>query len=243
MSASPIVSFKVIGPTGGVFLLTPGCVNSAGIAVSCTASWNTAQLYPGGGQVQPGDYELVATGDSQSLRANFTLGPGVASSTTNHTCNNQSSSSSTSSSSPRGQRNIASAVTPNVYFNDSIYQGPPVTFTVKPGSHVTMVVKVSYPWQNVQPPPAQGFCIKFSFTIGPFPANSNVSTIPNWMHISLSAPSVEISYESSASVSLLASVDNTAPQGSGASFEFLIHYLDPASGNSVIGSYVVSIQT
>jgi hypothetical protein len=62
------------------------------------------------------------------------------------------------------------------------------------------------------------------------------------MHVSISAPSVEIPYESSASVSLLASVDGAAPQNSGASFELLIHYLDPASGNSVTGSYVVSIQ-
>ncbi len=162
------------------------------------------------------------------------------SSTSSHTCINQSSSSG---SSPQGQRNIASAVTPNVYFNNSVYQGPPVTFTVMPGSHATMVVNVSYPWQNVQPPPTQEFCIEFSFTTGPFPASSNVSTIPNWMHVSLSTPSVEIPYQSSASVSLLASVDNTAPEGSGASFELLIHYLDPASGNSVIGSYVVSIQT
>jgi hypothetical protein len=79
MSVSPIVSFKVVGPTGGVFLLTPGCVNSAGRAVSCAASWNTAQLSPGGSQVQPGVYELIAIGGLQSLRANFTLGRGVAS--------------------------------------------------------------------------------------------------------------------------------------------------------------------
>ena len=164
------------------------------------------------------------------------------SSASSQTCANQSSSS-TSSSSPQGQRNIASAVTPDVYFNNSIYQGPPVTFTVKPGSHASMAVNVSYPWQNVQPPPSQGFCIEFSFTIGPFPANSNVSTIPDWMHVSLSIPSVEIPYESSASINLLASVDGTAHQDSGASFELLIHYLDPASGNSVIGGYVVSIQT
>jgi hypothetical protein len=241
MSASPIVSFEVVGPTGTVFS-TPGCVNSAGTAVSCATSWNTAQLYPGGSQVQPGNYELIATGDSQSLRANFTLGAGVASSTTSHTCTSQSSSSSTSSS-PQGQRNIASVVTPDVYFNNSVYQGPPVILTVKPGSHATMVVNVSYPWQNVQPPPAQGFCIEFSFATGPFPASSNVSTIPNWMHVSLSPPSIEIPYESSASVSLLAGVDSTAPKGSGASFELLIHYLDPASGNAAIGSYVVSVQT
>jgi len=164
----------------------------------------------------------------------------VNSSTSSQNCINQSSSSSTSSSGPRG---IASAVTPNVYFNNSIYQGPPVTFTVMPGSHATMVANVSYPWQNVKPPPTQEFCIDFSFTIGPFPANSNVSTIPNWMHVSLSAPSVEIPYESSASVNLVASVDGTAPQNSGASFLLLIHYLDPESGNSVIGSYVVSVQT
>ncbi len=160
-----------------------------------------------------------------------------------HTCINQSSSSSTSSGNNQGPRYFASAVTPNVYFNNSIYQGPPVTFTVMPGSHASMAVNVSYPWQNVQPPPTQGFCVEFSFTIGPFPANSNVSTIPNWMHVSLSAPSVEIPYESSASVNLLAGVDATAPRDSGASFELLIHYLDPASGNAVIGSYVVSIQS
>jgi len=239
MSASPIVSFKVIGPTGGVFLLTPGCVNSAGTAVSCAASWNTAQLYPGGGQVHPGDYELIATGDSQSLRANFTLSANLESSST---CTNESSSSSTSSGNGQGQY-VATAVTPNVYFNNSIYQGPPVKFTVVPGSHATMVVNVSYPWQNVQPPPAQGFCVEFSFTVGPFPASSNASTIPSWMHVSLSPPSVGIPYGSNASVNLLASVDNMAPQDSSASFELLIHYLDPASGNAVIGSYIVSIQT
>jgi hypothetical protein len=173
------------------------------------------------------------------LEANFTLS---ASSESSPTCINQSSPSSTSSAD--GQGPIADAVAPNVYFNGSIYQTqPPVTFTVMPGSHASIAVNVSYPWQNVQPPPTQGFCVEFSFTIGPFPANSNVSTIPDWMHVSLSVSSVEISYGSSASVNLLASVNDTAPQNSGASFELLIHYLDPASGNSVIGSYVVSIQT
>lgn len=171
------------------------------------------------------------------------IASGSGSTSSSNTCINQSSSSSTSSSSPQGQRNLASAVTPDVYFNNSIYQGPPVAFTVKPGSHAAMVVNVSYPWQNVQPPPTRGFCVEFSFTIGSFPASSNVSTIPDWMHVSLSTPSVEIPYESTASVSLLASVDNIAPEDSGASFELLIHYLDPASSNSVIGSYVVSIQT
>jgi hypothetical protein len=207
---------------------------------SCLAFWNTAQPDPRGNPIQPGDYELIATGDSQSLRANFTLS---ANSESGPTCINQSSSSSSTSSGNGQGQYFASAVTPNVYFNNSIYQGPPVTFTVKPGSHASMAVNVSYPWQNVQPPPAQGFCVEFSFTIGPFPANSNVSTIPSWMHVSLSPPSVETPYESSASVNLLASVDNTAAQDSSASFELLIHYLDPASGNAVIGSYVLSIQT
>ena len=239
MSKSPIVSFEVIGPTG-VFLSTPGCHNSAFTAVSCEAFWDTAQPDPRGNPIQPGDYELIATGDSQSLRANFTLS---ANSESSPMCINQSASfSSTSSGNGQGQH-FASAVTPNVFFNNSIYQGPSVTFTVQPGSHASMAVNVSYPWQNVQPPPTQGFCVEFSFTIGPFPANSNESTIPNWMHVSLSAPSVEIPYGSSASVNLLASVDNTAPKNSGASFELLIHYLDPASGNAVIGGYVVSIQT
>jgi len=240
MSASPTVFFKVIGPTG-VFLPTVGCVNSAFTAVSCETFWDTAHPDPRGNQIQPGDYELIATGDSQSLRANFTLSANPSESSP--TCINQSSSSSTSSGNGQGPQYFASAVTPNVYFNNSIYQGPPVTFTVNPGSHATMVVNVSYPWQNVQPPPTQGFCVEFSLTIGPFSANSNVSTIPSWMHVSLSPPSVEIPYGSSASVNLLASVDGTAPQDSSASFELLIHYLDPASGNAVIGNYVVSIQT
>ena len=115
MSASPIVSFKVLGPTGGVFLPGGGCVNSSGTAVSCATSWNTAQLYPGGSEVQPGDYELIATGDSQSLRANFTLS--ANSSTSSQTCIDQSSSSSTSSSSGQGHY-VASAVTPNGCFNN-----------------------------------------------------------------------------------------------------------------------------
>lgn len=237
MSKSTVVSFEVIGPTG-VFFSTPGCVNSAFTAVSCEAYWDTAQTY-GGNQIQPGDYELIATGDSQSLRANFTL---LANSGSSSTCTNQSSSSSTSSGNGQG-RYVASAVTPNVFFNNSIYQGPPVNFTVIPGSHARMAVNVSYPWQSMQPPPAQGFCVEFSFTIGPFPASSNVSMIPSWMHVSISPPSVEIPYGSNASVNLIASVDSTAPQDSGASFELLIHYLDPASGNSVVGSYIVSIQT
>ena len=238
MSKSTIVSFEVIGPTG-VFLSTPGCVNSAFTAVSCEAGWDTAKPDPRGNQIQPGVYELIATGDSQSLRANFTLS---AKSETSLTCANHSSSSSTSSSNGQGQH-LATPVTPNVYFNNSIYQGPPISFTVMPGSHASMAVNVSYPWQNVQPLPARGFCVEFSFTVGPFPASSNVSTIPGWMHVSISPPSVEIPYGSNASVNLVASVDSTAPQDSGASFELLIHYLDPASGNSVIGSYVVSIQT
>jgi hypothetical protein len=75
MSASPTVSFEFIGPAG-VFLSTPGCINSAFTAVSCEASWDTAQPDPRGNQIQPGVYELVATGESQSLRANFLLGPG-----------------------------------------------------------------------------------------------------------------------------------------------------------------------
>lgn len=83
MSKSTVVSFEVIGPTG-VFFSTPGCVNSAFTAVSCEAYWDTAQTY-GGNQIQPGDYELIATGDSQSLRANFTLGPGGTSVATSST--------------------------------------------------------------------------------------------------------------------------------------------------------------
>jgi hypothetical protein len=239
MSKSTVVSFEVVGPTG-VFLSTPGCVNSAGTAVSCSDFWDTAQPDPRGNQIQPGDYELIATGDSQSLRANFTLS---ANPEPSQTCINQSSSSSSTTSGNGQGQNLATPVTPDVYFNNSIYQGPPVSFTVMPGSHASMAVNISYPWQNLQPPPARGSCVEFSFTIGPFPANSNVSTTPNWMHVSLSVPSVEIPYGSSASVNLLASVDDTAPLGSGASFELLIHYLDPASGNSVIGSYVMSIQT
>jgi hypothetical protein len=181
-----------------------------------------------------GPASIISSSPSTSQSAN---------SESSHMCMNQSSSSSTSSGDDQGSQYLASVVAPNVYFNNSIYQGPSVSFTVEPGSHASMAVNVSYPWQNLQPPPTQGFCVEFSFTIGPFPANSNVSTIPNWMHVSLSAPSVEIPYESSASVSLLASTDNTAPGDSGASFELLIHYLDPASGNAATGGYVVSIQT
>jgi hypothetical protein len=129
MTKSTIVSFEVVGPAG-VYLSTPGCVNSAFTAVSCATFWNTAQLYPGGGQVQPGDYELIATGDLQSLRANFTLSANPESS---QTCITQSSSSSTSSGNGKGAQSIATPVTPNIYFNNSIYQGPPVGFTVKPG--------------------------------------------------------------------------------------------------------------
>jgi len=238
MSKSTIVSFEVVGPAG-VYLSMPGCVNSAFTAVSCATFWNTGQLYPGGGQVQPGDYELIATGDLQSLRANFTLSANPEST---QTCAAQSTSHSTSSGNGQGQH-FASAVTPDVFFNNSIYQGPPVALTVVPGAHATMVVNVSYPWQNVQPPPAQGFCVEFSFTVGPFPASANASTIPSWMHISLSPSSVNVPYGSNASVNLVASVDSTATQDSGASFELLIHYIDPASGNSVIGSYIVAVQT
>jgi hypothetical protein len=251
LSDSDTVAFTITNSTGSVILQTPFCTHSGGApgrppstGISCRNSWDTAAPDAHGDAVKAETYHLVASdiqGSPGVLEANFTLS--ANSSESGHTCVNQSSSSSTSGGNAQGPQHLASAVTPNLYFNNSIYQGPPVTFTVKPGSHASMVVNVSYPWQNVQPPPTQGFCVEFSFTIGPFPANSNVSTIPDWMHVSLSVPSIEIPYESNASVNLLASVDDSAPQDSNASFEFLIHYLDPASGNAVTGSYVVSIQT
>ena len=123
----------------------------------------------------------------------------------------------TESSTSTSGDGIASAVTPNVYFNGSLYTGPAVDLAVIPGSHATMLVNVSYPWNNVQPAAAQGSCLEFSFTVGPFPASLNVSTVPGWMHVSLSPPSLAIPYEATGSVSLLVSVDDTAPSASGAS--------------------------
>jgi hypothetical protein len=155
--------------------------------------------------------------------------------------NQTASSKSTDSSSTA--TGIESAVGPNVYFNNSIYRGPTVTFTVAPGAKADMMINVSYPWQNVKPTPPQGFSVEFSLSIGNFPANAKTSTIPSWMHVSVSPESVDIPYESNASVSLLASVDGTAPQGAGGSFQVMIHYVDPASGLSVIDGCDVTINT
>jgi hypothetical protein len=255
LNGSDIAAFTITNSTGSVVLQTIGCVSSGGLGaspsngISCETDWDTAAptesggaIAVGTGPVTTGTYTLAATegqGSPAVLQANFTL---LANSETSPTCTNLSSSSSSSTGNSQGHY-VVSAVTPNVFFNNSIYQGPPVKFTVVPGSHAAMIVNVSYPWQNVQPPSAQGFCIEFSFTIGPFPASSNASTIPNWMHVSTSPPSVDIPYGSNASVDLLVGVDGTAPQESGGSFELLIHYFDPASGNDVVGSYIVSVQT
>jgi len=248
---SGTVAFTIANSTGGVVLETAYCASSGGLGgvssstgISCRTDWNTAApgesggvAKVGAGAVTAGTYSVAATyttGSPAVLEAKFTLGLAVASTTS--TC-----TSSTSSSLASGGH-IENAVTPNVYFNGSIYVGPTANFTVDPRSHAAILVNVSYPWNNIQPTPSQGSCIEFSFTTGPFPANSNVSTIPDWMHVSVSPSSVDIPYGSNRTVRLLVSVDDTAPNRSAASFELLVHYYDPASGQNVIGSYVMSIQ-
>jgi len=90
MTESPIVSFEVIGPAG-VYLSTPGCMNSAFTAVSCEADWDTAQPDPRGNPIQPGSYELIASdgeGSRAVLEANFTLTSNTAVATTTTTESN-----------------------------------------------------------------------------------------------------------------------------------------------------------
>jgi hypothetical protein len=83
MNGTSSVSFTITNSTGsrmftGVCAATGGMGNQPVTGDSCLALWNTAQPDPRGNPIQPGDYELTAIGDSQSLRANFTLGPGPA---------------------------------------------------------------------------------------------------------------------------------------------------------------------
>jgi len=112
-------------------------------------------------------------------------------------------------------------------------------FDVNPGSHSAVNVKTSYPWFASMP---QDSCIQASFAIGPFPANSKVSTIPSWLHVSLSAPSVAMMYGTSSSVNLQISADSSAPQGAIGSFELLVGYLDPASGESATDVEALTFQ-
>jgi hypothetical protein len=86
-------------------------------------------------------------------------------------------------------------------------------------------------------------CIPVSFALGTFPANSNGSTIPNWLHVSLSSPSTAMVYGSSSSVNLLVSSDSSAPQGAIGSFELEVTYRDPASGESGTDVNVLNLLT
>jgi hypothetical protein len=118
-----------------------------------------------------------------------------------------------------------------------------MSFNVQPGSTSTIIVKTSYPWANVASILPQQ-CILVSFTIGPFPANINgSSTIPGWLHVSLSAPSIEITYLASPSVGLMVAADKTAPRGSAGSFELQAHYIDSASGVSATEDIPISIDS
>jgi hypothetical protein len=113
-------------------------------------------------------------------------------------------------------------------------------FDVNPGSHSAIEVTTTYPWASFPSMP-HDTCIPVSFAIGPFPANSNGSTIPNWLHLSLSSPSAAFVYGSSASVNLLISTDSSAPQGGIGSFEIQVTYADPASGESATDVNVLNL--
>jgi len=167
--------------------------------------------------------------------------PSVTAATSSETqstsCMNQSS---TSSSSTPSQGNVANPVGLNVYFDGSIFQGPMMGFDVNPGSHSAINVTATYPWAGFASMP-HDTCIPVSFSIGPFPANSNGNTIPSWLHVSLSSPSAAMVYGSSSSVNLLVSADSSAPQGAVGSFELQVTYRDPASGESATDVNVLNL--
>ena len=136
--------------------------------------------------------------------------------------------------------NFATPVSLNIYFNGSGFQGPMMGFEVNPGSHSAIRVTATYPWAGFPSMP-HDTCIPVSFAIGPFPANSNGSTIPSWLHLSLSSPSVAMMYGSSSSVNLLITTDSSAPQGAIGSFELQVTYADPASGESATDENVLNL--
>ena len=136
--------------------------------------------------------------------------------------------------------NFATPISLNVYFNGSAFQGPMMGFQVNPGSHSAIRVTATYPWASFPSIP-HDTCIPVSYAIGPFPANSNGSTIPSWLHLSLSSPSAAMMYGSSSSVNLLVSTDSSAPQGAIGSFELQVTYADPASGESATDENVLNL--
>jgi len=158
--------------------------------------------------------------------------------TSHVSCPNQSSS--TSSSSEAQGYGLENPVGIGVFFNGSIFQGPMMGFTVVAGSSSAIDVSVTYPWSGLPSSPS-GACIPVSFAIGPFPADSKQSTIPGWLEVSLSSPSGAITPDSNASVDLRVTADSSAPQGATGSFELLVTYLDPASGDNVTDGNVLNL--
>jgi hypothetical protein len=152
----------------------------------------------------------------------------TAESTASETCS-QSSAARTNST-LHGP--IGDAVGLNLYLNGSGAQAG-LSFNVRPGAESFINITANYPWQNV--PSTSSECVEVLFTIGPFPANSNQSTIPNWIHVSFSTPYLDIVNGTKSSVNLIISADNvnvSAANGTVGAFMLESHYLDPASGIS-----------
>jgi len=169
-----------------------------------------------------------------------TASPSVAASsmTTSSSCPNQSST--TSSSKEAGGYGVATPIGVGVFFNGSIFQGPMMGFAVAPGSSSAIRVAVTYPWAGFSSLPSDT-CIPVSYVIGPFPASSNESTIPSWLHVSLSSPSGAITRSSNSTVDLLVRTDSSAPKGAIGSLELQVTYLDPESGVSAADGNVLNL--
>jgi len=161
----------------------------------------------------------------------------ASSETSPASCANRSTT--TSSSGQAQGYGLANPVGVGVFFNGSIFQGPMMGFTVASGSSSAINVTVTYPWSGLSLP--GDACIPVSFAIGPFPADSKQGTIPGWLHVSLSSSSGATTPDSNASVDLQVRADSSAPQGATGSFELLVTYLDPASGDNVTDGNVLNL--
>ena len=106
-------------------------------------------------------------------------------------------------------------------------------FSVQPGLTSVIDMNVTYPW-NILPDSLRSpdTCIPLSFTVEAFPANSNDSTIPSWLHVSLSTSSTDMRYGTNSSVILSVSVERTIVQSTTTNsgiFEIECHFYDPAT--------------
>lgn len=133
---------------------------------------------------------------------------------------------------------LTDPVLADIYLNGSLDSGI-MSFNARPGSQ-SIIVDITFPWASPSISPNSQMVV--TFAIYPFPANS--PAIPNWLHVVPSVPSIVVPYGENSSMSLLITVDHTAPQtGAIGSFEIGSHFIDPVGGYSVTQLAVIGLNT